>query len=67
MKRKNLRRISMLVTAQTAKNLERLAQMEGSQSVGKVVDKLVRDRMISLRQPKEVWMTHYINRFKEVR
>ena len=53
MGKKNLRRISMLVTAQT--------------SIGRVMDKLVRDRMISLRQPKEIWMTHYINRFKEVR
>lgn len=50
MKRKNLRRISMLVTAQTAKNLERLAQMDGQTNIGRVMDKLVRDRMISLRQ-----------------
>lgn len=67
MNRKNLRRISMVVTAQTAANLEKLAQMDGQPSIGRVVDKLVRDRMLSLRQPKEVWMTHYINRFKEVR
>ena len=50
MKRKNLRRISMLMTAQTAKNLERLAQMDGQTNIGRVMDKLVRDRMISLRQ-----------------
>lgn len=67
MKRKNLRRISMLVTAQTAKNLERLAQMDGQPSIGRVMDKLVREKMLSLRQPDDVWMTHYINRFKEVR
>ena len=67
MNRKNLRRISMVVTAQTAANLEKLAQMDGKPSIGRVMDKLVRDRMISLRQPKEIWMTHYINRFKEVR
>ena len=67
MNRKNLRRISMVVTAQTAANLEKLAQMDGKPSIGRVVDKLVREKMISLRQPKEVWMTHYINRFKEVR
>lgn len=40
---KNLRRLRCLVTAPTMCNLERLAQMEGSQSVGKVVDKLVRE------------------------
>ena len=67
MGKKNLRRISMLVTAQTAANLEKLAQMDGQPSIGRVMYKLVRDRMISLRQPKEIWMTHYINRFKEVR
>ena len=67
MNRKNLRRISMVVTAQTAANLEKLAQMDGKPSIGRVMDKLVRDRMLSLRQPKEVWMTHYINRFKELR
>lgn len=57
----------MLVTSRTAKNLERLARMDGQPTIGRVMDKLVRDRMISLRQPKEIWMTHYINRFKEVR
>ena len=67
MNRKNLRRISMVVTAQTAANLEKLAQMDSQSSIGRVMDKLVREKMISLRQPKEVWMTHYINRFKEVR
>ena len=34
MKNKNLRRVSVLVTAQTAKNLERLAQMDGQSSIG---------------------------------
>ena len=49
--RKNLRRISLLVTAQTAGNIQRLAAME--QTVpGRVVDKLVRDRMVLLREQK---------------
>lgn len=39
----------MLVTAQTAKNLERLAQMDGQATIGRVMDKLVREKMISLR------------------
>lgn len=55
MKKKNLRRISLLVTAQTAKNLERLAQMDGQGSIGRVIDKLVREKMISLRRPTDVW------------
>lgn len=47
--RKNLRRISLLVTAQTAGNIQRLAAMERTVP-GRVVDKLVRDRMILLRK-----------------
>lgn len=63
MKNKNLRRISMLVTAQTAANLEKLARMDGQPSIGRVMDKLVRDRMLSLRQPEALWKAHYLNRF----
>lgn len=53
MNKKNMRRVSMLVTAQTAKNLDRLAAMSGYYEVGRVVDKLVREKMISLRCGKE--------------
>ncbi len=67
MKNKNLRRISVLVTAQTAANLEKLAQMDGQPSIGRVMDKLVREKMISLRQPETLWKKHYIDRFQEVR
>ena len=66
MGKKNLRRISMLVTAQPAANLERLAQMDNQPSIGRVVDKLVREKMLSLHQPEAIWQAHYINRFKEV-
>ena len=48
MSKKNMRRISILVTAQTAKNLERLASMCGYREIGMVVDKLTREKMISL-------------------
>ena len=51
-KSKNLRRVTMLVTAQTAKNLERLAQMDGQPTIGRVMDKLVREKMLSLRHPE---------------
>ena len=47
-KGKNLRRVSILVTAQTAGNLQRLADMEQIPP-GRVMDKLVRDRMAALR------------------
>ena len=62
MKNKNLRRISVLVTAQTAANLEKLAQMDGQPSIGRVMDKLVREKMISLRQPEFLWQAHYLSR-----
>lgn len=48
MSKKNLRRLSVLVTAQTMGNLEKLAAMEGYGNVGRVIDKLVRDRMLAL-------------------
>lgn len=50
MNKKNMRRISVLVTAQTKGNLEKLAAMSNYHELGKVVDKLVRDRMIALRE-----------------
>ncbi|WP_209342730.1 hypothetical protein [Flavonifractor sp. AGMB03687] len=65
--KKNLRRISVLVTAQTAANLEKLAQMDGQPSIGRVMDKLVREKMLSLRQPESIWKAHYMGRFQEVR
>ena len=49
MKNKNLRRISVLVTAQTVANLEKLAQMDGQPSIGRVIDKLVREKVLALR------------------
>lgn len=49
--RKNLRRISVLVTAQT---LEKLALMAGyGHELGRMVDKLTRDRMVSLRYKED--------------
>jgi recombination protein U len=49
MKRKYTRR-TIRVTLQTAFNLERLAEMAGTKSPGRVVDKLVREKMLSLKQ-----------------
>ena len=42
MSKKNMRRISILVTAQTAKNLERLASPCGYREIRPVVNKLTR-------------------------
>ena len=43
-KRKNMRRISVLVTTQTAYNLEKLAAMCGYKEQGRIIDKLVREK-----------------------
>ena len=42
----------MLVTSRTAKNLERLARMDGQPTIGRVMDKLVREKMLSLWHPE---------------
>lgn len=49
MGKKNLRRISILVTAQTAYNLQRIADMAQVKEPGMIVDKLVRDRLKLIR------------------
>jgi hypothetical protein len=36
------------VTAQTAYNLRKLADMDGKRNEGRVIDKLVRDRMVQI-------------------
>lgn len=50
--KKNLRRVSLLVTAQTAYNLEKLAAMCGYREKGHVVDKLVREKMLMMNGGK---------------
>ena len=50
--KKNMRRISLLVTAQTAWHIQRLARIAGVDQ-GRVVDKLVRDRMVMLHEGEE--------------
>lgn len=52
-RQKNMRRISVLVTAQTAYNLARLAAMDGGNQ-GRVIDKLVRDRMLMLKEAERM-------------
>lgn len=46
---RNKRRVTLLVTPQAAWNLTRLADMDHT-NPGRVVDKLVRDGMIELRE-----------------
>lgn len=49
MNKKNLRRISTTVTAQTEHNLHKLAAEMGTKNIGRVIDKLVREKMIETR------------------
>lgn len=57
MKKKNMRRISVLVTAQTLYNLAKLADMDGGNE-GRVIDKLVRDRMLLLHEAERLGRRH---------
>lgn len=49
MNKKNLRRISVTVTAQTAYNLEKMAVACGYKDIGRVIDKLTREKMLESR------------------
>lgn len=46
--KKNLRRLNVLVTAQTLYNLDRLSKMEGDRNIGRAIDKLTREKMMRL-------------------
>lgn len=46
--KKNMRRLTLRVTAQTLYNLERLRQMGELRDLGRVVDKLTREKMVAL-------------------
>lgn len=48
-RKKNMRRLNTLVTAQTMYHLQRLADMDGNRNVGRVVDKLTRKKMLAMR------------------
>ena len=44
------RKLTVRVTPQTAFNLERLMQISGQKTPGRVDDKLVREKMLNLRK-----------------
>jgi len=46
--KKNMRRLTLRVTSQTLYNLERLRQMGELRDLGRVVDKLTREKMVAL-------------------
>lgn len=50
MSKKNLRRISTLVSAQTLYHLENMRQFCGYNDIGRVIDKLVREKRESMNE-----------------
>lgn len=48
-RRTNKRRVRILVTAQTLWHLEELSKLCGYKELGRVVDKLTREKMLALR------------------
>lgn len=50
MSKKNHRRISALVSAQTLYHLEHMRQFCGFNDIGRVIDKLVREKQIELNE-----------------
>lgn len=48
MNKKNLRRVSYLVTAQTDYHINKLSEIENKKP-GQIIDELVRDHMIKLK------------------
>ena len=50
MQNKNLRKLHCTVTAQTMYHLEQLAAAAGYREVGRVVDKLVREKAVQLKE-----------------
>lgn len=67
MKNKDLRRLRCLVKAQTLWHLERLAYLDGCGDVGRMVDKLTRDKVLALRQSVVgPWAAHHVARAKRV-
>lgn len=53
MSKKPTRKITLRVSSQTAYNLKLLTAMSGAKSVGRVIDKLVRSKMLALRRQRK--------------
>ena len=53
-RKKNLRRTSTLVTAQTLYNMNRLAATGGYKRIGEVIDILTRNHMLALQKEKKM-------------
>lgn len=54
MEKKNLRKIHCNVTAQTLYHLEHMAAAMGTNNIGRVIDKLTREKMIEMKSTKGI-------------
>ena len=54
MEKKNLRKIHCNVTAQTLYHLEHMAAAMGTNNIGRVIDKLTREKMIQMKSTKGI-------------
>ena len=52
--KKNLRRVSIVITSQTLHDLVHFAAAIGANNIGKVIDKMVREKMIDLKTDRGV-------------
>lgn len=52
--KKNLRKIHCNVTAQTLYHLEHMAAAMGTNNIGRVIDKLTREKMIQMKSTKGI-------------
>lgn len=57
-RKKNLRRVSVVITPQTLYNLERMADMAGYGHIGKAIDKLTRNHMLILSRAAKMPAKH---------
>ena len=53
MDKKNLRKIHCTVTSQTLYNLQHMAAAMGVNNIGMIIDKLTREKMLSMRVNQE--------------
>lgn len=54
MEKKNLRKIHCTVKSQTLYHLEHMAAAMGTNNIGRVIDKLTREKMISMKSTKGI-------------
>lgn len=66
MSKKNMRRISTLISAQTLYHLENMRRFCGYDDIGRVIDKLVREKQIQLNEEVRNYAgTKYSSRGKD--